>query len=275
MVTSEPCSSQINSVELKLNVENQVAEVMSPFKIESKLINNSGDDLKLLRAWDNDELFIFSGEYYTHLQIKKEGEEEWRRVIEPALSIPEGGSFIYLDDQDTLAAMFYIIPVWFRAGQFEVVSSGKYKLRLAYYANPYSNVPITSNEVVVELNPYMGIDAEAYSWLSKLKTPYFIYEAAFCGYERWGFVSFSSDGEAKLYADQLLEKYPTSKFAPWAKLHLAYCHKFGIDPPNIIFNNKDLNKARSLAKEISDSSTGILQLRANEFLKRSRDGSRN
>ena len=248
---------------------------MDPLKIKAELINSTGKDLDLLKIWNNDELFVFSGEYYSHFQIKKAGEDKWIKVLQPAFVIPEGNPTVFIGSRDTLQSEFYILPVGVIERRYRPLAPGKYQLRMVYQASPRSYALMASNELNLELKPYQGSDAEAYEWLSQLEVPHFIYEAAFSGFDRWGVISIPSRGKTKLHAEQLLEKYPRSKFAPWAKLHLAYCYRFGIYPSSKLFKNKDLEKAEIFARQANDSSSGVLRLRVDEFLKRYKDGTRN
>jgi hypothetical protein len=233
--------------------------------------------------WYQDTTKVNSGVYISYeIRSDKENKEKgWMKLFEPRSHLPEGAFPIELLGNDSISTEFYSIPISAQLiGQsyrYNPLPAGKYKIRAVYYPFDRSNHKnaVYSNEFSFSIADYQGEDKEAYEWLLTLPFPHFIYETAYCGFEKWGFISSLLISRNNEYAEELLRKFPDSKFSGWAKLHLAYCYRFGIvtgDANKPIV--KDVEKAESLAKEVFEKSSGLLNFRAKEFLLKSKTTTR-
>lgn len=86
--------------------------------------------------------------------------------------------------------------------------TGQYALRALFEHSP--GISISSNELVFEVKDYVGEDLKAAEWLAaREKPPLFLYcfPPAAC--------------ETDVSAQEVIEKFPNTRFATWAKIYLA------------------------------------------------------
>ncbi|MBI4581002.1 MAG: hypothetical protein HY718_14945 [Planctomycetes bacterium] len=133
---------------------------------------------------------------------------------------------------------------------------GDYRLRATY--RPPGGETIQSNEVRFKVVEYTGVDLQAHEWLRHRPIPHFMYD-----------FDVYADGSAHETDDdarEVLSRFPTSRFAPWARLFLARCYVFGVRRSPTRTDAPDLAKASDLASELARSDLPRIRAAASQVL---------
>lgn len=220
------------------------------------------------------------------VEFRAPGTPDWRELEVPRLNLsmqlgsPEGCRTFSLAPGESLSDDMWVQydhSMSYREGKavYYFDEPGRHTLRARYVPAKYTRRPrhyptkeelarsakgvvIHSNEAALVVKEYRGADAAAFRWLRKLPIPHFMYdEGALC------VGNDAPHGNAR----HVITHFPESRFAPWAKLFLAKCYRYGIyrdkavtpDPP-------DLDKAVALAREVTDTEDPRLRRAARELL---------
>ncbi len=132
---------------------------------------------------------------------------------------------------------------------------GEYTIRAKY--EPQKGMKILSNEDTFSVVPYEGADATAYEWLKNKSVPHFMYEMSLV----FGPTNIYTDEDAL----QLIERFPETRFIPWAKLYLGKCCIYSFCHNKQKKEAPDFEKAARLAKELVTSEDPDIQKGVNEI----------
>lgn len=245
------------SLEVRSTV-NQIG-VIDPFRFDLILTNKGVADIEGLPIW--------AVRSTTLVEYRTPDSDDWQVLEVPLLNrlatkcgIP-GDSKITLKPGESREVELFVVydpytsylrgqPVYY----FDKL--GQYSLRASY--KPAEGQVIYSNEVRFKVEPYTGVDLEAYNWLKGKPLPHFIYD----------FDTYLRDDmrEANEWAQELMNRFPNSRFAAWAQLYLAQCYMFGLrgvtenSPP-------DLVQADRLVSELARSTDSWIKRTAEALLR--------
>ncbi len=224
---------------------NQIGQI-DPLRFQAIIMNTEDRDLNTLGHWP-----VISVEY------RGAGTTEWKPLVIPylkiyaltgspsSLSLRAGEAklidFSVLHDSD--------LPYREKGIIYYFNKYGEYTLRAKYRIGKED--VIFSNEAVFRIVPYEGPDAAAYEWLKDKYVPHFMYEMSLV------------HESPKVYTDkdalELIEKFPESKFAVWAKLYLGKCYTYSFCRNKERKKIYDPEKAAEFARELADSEDPDIQ----------------
>lgn len=218
-----PAAAAVNpsDLELGLQVASPASGALEPVVVRLTLANHGPTEMQLPPLLGYAAVVLYS---------RPAGKPvDWQPLEVPALRsegtlYPEGGpDTLQLPAGGSLAREVALLDdgSWAWSGGAAKLlfdEPGTYLLRAVYSVGEGEEV--LSNEASVTVVPYTGVDAEAYQWLrASTELPQFLYDFDVYAHQR----SYRTDD----LAEELLERFPTSRFAPWARLFLARCELFG------------------------------------------------
>ncbi len=232
--------------------------LMDRLRIQAVIMNTGNTDLDYLNPW-----LVYK---YMRFEYRKPGVTDWRILgLHLNRYEEEKPEFFSLQagESKTADLTFRCSPAIIRHKNdsyyryFE--KYGEYIIRTKY--EPIEGEVIYSNEAVFRVVPYEGSDAAAYEWLRQKPVSHFMYDLNFLRAP----TLLRSAGCKHKDASELIEKFPESRFVPWAKLYLGKCYVYGC-PENEGKLKPDFDRAAKLAQELSDSEEPDIQKGVDEIL---------
>ncbi len=213
-ITASYAHSDLN-LSLSLQVRFNQIGLIDPLRFQVIIINTGNSDLKELAPW--------SVLGYMIVEYRGPGITDWKLLETPYLT--RHSAEVRGGDPDTLTLLagetktvdlvsLYDSSLSYQKKKicYYFDKYGEYKIRTRY--EPREGVVMFSNEAAFQVIPYKGPDADAYEWLKDKRIPHFMYE-----------MSLIHSGTLRLYriedASELIERFPESRFVPWAKIYLA------------------------------------------------------
>lgn len=254
-------------ISLELEVVSEKIGAIDPLVFVVRVTNNSDLPLTDLPVWAIEET--------SSVEIIAPGTSAWKSIVVPFMEryknrcVPLDRFRFGLKPRETKSFEMWVVYDPYLSYQQERAyyyfsTPGEYRLRTSY--QPVLGKHVYSNEVKFTVQPYTGADLEAYNWLKDKPIPHFVYDPD-------TYVQVNMH-EADEWAQELLTRFPSSRFAPYAQLYLANCFLLGlrtateIQPPNImeadrlasgLVNASDL-RVRNQAREILQSVEAKRQL---------------
>lgn len=242
---SRQVTRSTGEVSLQLIVTSNPIGPIEPLDFQLAITNSGEAKVQGLAPWADHTTVV--------VEFLAPGSSDWERLEVPRLNlstqkVPIGGlPQLTLRAGETVTTDFSVVadPVRsYQQGQLYYYFSrlGAYLLRAAYTAA--EGETLLSNEAGFVVEPYQGADAAAFEWLGERAIPHFVYD--------FEVYADNSSYHTTVEAGQVVDRFPLSRFAPWAKLYLAKAHAFGLRMSKSETLPPDLVRAAALAQELTD-----------------------
>lgn len=246
-------------ITLNLRVVSGNIGPIDPLIFELSVTNESDLHLTKLPVWAIEET--------STVEVRAPGSGEWKPMAVPFMERLKNRCvslehFLFeLKPHETKTFVMHVVYDPYISYQQErpyyyFSQPGEYRLRASY--QPVKGRAVYSNEVRFTVQPYTGTDLEAYNWLKCKTLPHFVYDP-----ETYVLVEMH---EADEWAQELLDRFPNSRFAPYAQLYLANCYLLGLRTATEILP-PDLVQADRLASGLVRSSDSRIKAKAEQLLK--------
>jgi hypothetical protein len=204
-------------------VSNSSIGVIEPLVYKLTLKNQSDSSQIIQMPWNT--------AYKPSLEFKRKGKSNWKEIKKsewrsdylfsmrwtptPPLRMVEiKANQIFLSEE------FVLSPVVGEdtSKNYIFAKEGIYQLRSVYYPQgPEGGNPVISNVVTVTVVPYKGVDKQAYKYLAGSPIPHIVY--VYLITKGYGFSNI--DPDPLIYCREIIDKFPSSQFSPWAKYYVA------------------------------------------------------
>ncbi len=243
---NEPISSYIEPIFYKISLENHSDsasyQIKTPFALQQlpELQFYDSKKKKWIKLKGSDISYRIKYSSSIHKGFTKIKKND----LKPKESISK--DFVYLASKGNANSTNYLL------NQYK-----KYRIRAVYY--PFigdKKNQIVSNELSLNLKPQNKEQAKAQKWLKTRAVPHLVYEYPILR-DSWGLFK---DGNKKMVEELniIIEKYPKSKYATWAKVQLV---KYLIYQANTqeMAKEEHFKKAHNLLKGIEIQESKVLQ----------------
>jgi hypothetical protein len=245
---------------LNLEVKPVVSTIgpIDPLMFNLVLTNKGASNIEGLPIW--------AVRSTTLVEYRASGSNDWQVLEVPILNrlatkcgVP-GNNRITLKAGESLDAELFVVYDPYISYQRErpyyyFEKPGEYYLRASY--QPAEGQVVYSNEVRFKVESYTGVDLDAYNWLKNKPLPHFMYDP-----ETYVLVEMH---EADEWAQELMDRFPNSRFAPWAQLYLANCYLLGLRTATEILP-PDVVQADRLAAGLANSSDSRIKRSAEKLM---------
>lgn len=246
------------AISLNLRMVTGTIGPIDPLIFELSVTNETDAHLTNLPVWAIEET---SG-----IEVMTPGSKEWKTIAVPYLErlknrcVPLDHFLFELKPRETKPFEMHVVYDPYISYQQErpyyyFAQPGEYRLRASYQLA--KGQPIYSNEARFTVQTYTGTDLEAYNWLKNKTLPHFMYDP-----ETYVLVEMH---EADEWAQELMNRFPNSRFAPYAQLYLANCHLLGLRTGTEILP-PDVVQADRLTSALVRSSDGRIKQSAEKLL---------
>lgn len=220
------------NLSLSLKVLSGSIGPVDPLRFEVEAINQSDNPLGGMP--------VFAIEDNSSVEIMAPGSNQWKSIAVPYLERMKNRCIdldqfrFELKSREKQSYEMWVVYdpyISYQQGKphYYFEQAGEYRLRFSY--QPAPGQTLYSNEARFTVKPYEGVDQEAYNFLKTKSLPHFVYDL-----ETYVVMELR---EADDWAQELLDRFPKSRFAPYAQLYLANCYLMGIRtgseilPPNV------------------------------------------
>lgn len=268
MMQKLSCSAQSNrNLTIQLAVNTTVTKEIDPVLITVEFGNIGDKQLTLPSPCPETNNYVYIG-LASNLQIRQANEAIWYDLIPNGLGKEVANEKLTLGPKEIKKFAFYhVLPYAFVKYKYQILPPNNYFLRLRYkpeesISNKGESTFLYSNEVPISITPYEGADKEAYDYLLKNYIWPFVNEPSFRGFDFWE--SGKPDGKgtisAKISSQAVIDKFPNSNLASWAKLNLAFYYLFTVN------EEKNHEMAIKIASELLENTDTLVRYRAEEFI---------
>jgi len=246
------------AISLNLRVVTGSIGPIDPLIFELSVTNETDAHLTNLPVWAIEET--------SAIEVMAPDSKEWKPMAVPYLErlknrcVPLDHFLFELKPREKKSFEMHVIYDPYISYQQErphyyFAQPGEYRLRASYQLA--KGQPIYSNEARFTVQPYTGTDLDAYKWLKEKTLPHFMYDP-----ETYVLVEMH---EADEWAQELMNRFPNSRFAPWAQLYLANCYLLGLRTGTEILP-PDVAQADRLAAGLVRSSDTRVRMSAEKLM---------
>lgn len=232
---------------LSLNLKVLTAQIgpVDPLRFEIEVSNRSDNPLGGMP--------VFAIEDNSSVEIMSPGSNEWKSIAVPYLERLKNRCIdldqfrFELKSREKQSYEMWVVYdpyISYQQGRphYYFEQAGEYRLRFSY--QPAPGQTLYSNDARFTVKPYEGVDQEAYNFLKTKSLPHFVYDL-----ETYVVMDLR---EADDWAQELSDRFPKSRFAPYAQLYLANCYLMGIRAGNEILP-PNVSEAERLASGLTNA----------------------
>lgn len=228
---------------------------IEPISVKISLINSGFKSLEVLTVVPDS-----GNPYFEYLNENREWKPLSGSIKNSLLALRSIHPKVLISGNDTVDkknSFIPYIPAEFsknKKSSYPFLQKGKYKIRAVYSPSfDLGTKKMVSNKITIKIIPHKKKDEEAFEWLIQLDNPHFVYASI----NRRGYYIYRNENLV-LLNQELIQKFPNSTFAEWARLNLIIFHSLGKKHKTI---SSDIKIGKVLFKELEAFSNNKLILK--------------